>query len=68
MSLKSFHIFFISVSGIMSLGLGAWSARAYSITGDGGFLTLSLVGFGALAALIPYGIWFLRKLKGWSYL
>lgn len=68
MSLKAFHIFFIVISACMSLGLGAWSVLAYSATGAEGYLFLAGTGFVALAALIPYGLWFLRKLKGWSYL
>jgi len=68
MSLKSFHIFFICVSAMMSLGLGLWAVQAYSTSNDSEHLILALVALAALVALVPYGVWFLRKLKGWSYL
>ena len=31
-------------------------------------LTLSLTSFLATVALLVYGVWFLKKLRGWSYL
>ena len=68
MSLKAFHVFFVIVSVLCALGFGAWSIAAYQRTGQGGTLALGLLGFAAAAALIWYGLWFLRKLKGVSYL
>ena len=68
MSLKTFHVFFVIVSVLCALGFGAWSIAAYLRTGQVGTLALGIAGFIAAAALIWYGIWFLRKLKGVSYL
>jgi hypothetical protein len=31
-------------------------------------LTLSLFSFVATVGLLVYGVWFLKKLRGWSYL
>ncbi len=68
MSLKTFHIFFIVVSTWLCLGFGVWGIRDYGQTGNWVHLALgagSLLGSGLL---VWYGIWFLRKLKGESYL
>jgi hypothetical protein len=68
MSLKAFHVFFVVVSTLLALGFGVWSVSEYARTGNGGTLALGIAGFVAAAALVWYGIWFLRKLKGVSYL
>ncbi len=63
MSLKTFHIFFVSVSFLLALGVSFWSFREYS--GEAG-TSYVLLGAGALlfaAALVWYGNWFLGKLK-----
>jgi hypothetical protein len=68
-SLKAFHIFFITVSSAMAFGCGAWSLKSYS-TPDGRTRDL-LFGIGSLlasVALIVYGRYFLKKLKKVSYL
>ncbi len=68
MSLKAFHILFITASTLLTLGFGAWSMRNFfALGGAPSDLVLglgsSLVGF----ALIGYGRYFLRKLKGVGY-
>jgi hypothetical protein len=68
MSLKAFHVFFVIVSILCALGFGAWSLGDYSRTGNGGTLALGIAGFVAAGALVWYGFWFLRKLKGVSFL
>lgn len=68
MSLKAFHIFFLIVSVATSLFFGVWSVREWRESGDMLYVGLALVSFGVLVALIPYGIWFIRKLKNVSYL
>ncbi|MBI1802836.1 MAG: hypothetical protein HY033_01135 [Ignavibacteriae bacterium] len=68
MSLKAFHIFFISVSILLALGFAGWMIQEYAH--DGKILTLA----GALTsvvvgvALAIYGFRFLRKLRHVSYL
>ena len=63
MSLKTFHIFFISISVLLAFGFGVWSYIAYSNAGN----VINLIGailsvvFGV--GLIFYGSWFLRKMK-----
>ncbi len=52
MSLKKFHLFFISISALLSLFL---------ITrGEGGIRAFGLI---LLVILIPYAVWFWRKAK-----
>lgn len=68
MSLKAFHIFFLTVSLVASLFIGFWSLREWRESGEGVYLGLGLLSFATLIAIIPYGIWFLRKLKNVSYL
>lgn len=68
MSLKTFHIVFVTVSTMLALGFGIWACREYRVSGDG---TTLLAGVGSLlvaVALVVYGFWFLRKLKWVSYL
>ena len=66
MSLKAFHVFFVVVSVLCALGFGAWAVSDYLRTGKGGVLAMGVLGFAAAVALIWYGLWFLRKLKGVS--
>ncbi len=68
MSLKAFHIFFIIVSTLLALGFGYWAIDAFGRSGSGVYLTLGVGSFIASGALVWYGVWFLRKLKGVSYL
>jgi hypothetical protein len=69
MSLKAFHIIFVTASTLLAFGFGAWSLAAY-FTATGGTLDLILGSASAIAgiALIVYGKYFLKKLKNISYL
>jgi len=63
MSLKSFHIFFISVSILFSAGFGVWllseQPMMESLNTLGALLSFSVGG-----GLVLYMIKFLRKFKG----
>ena len=63
MSLKGFHIVFITVSTLLALGSGAWCLWVDSIHGAPAFRIGAICAFIAAAALIGYGIWFYRKMK-----
>jgi choline-glycine betaine transporter len=68
MSLKAFHVVFITAASALAFGFGAWMLRAYQaekLTSDlvWGIVSL-LVGVG----LVVYEGYFLKKLKGVSYL
>ena len=64
MSLKAFHVFFITVSTILALCFGGWSIMEYRRVDGAGNLVLAVLSFVFAAALIVYGKWFLEKLKG----
>jgi hypothetical protein len=69
MSLKAFHIFFISLASLMTLGCGVWALKTY-FSPDPRPWQLWF-GLGALlvsVALMVYGRNFLKKMKGVSYL
>ena len=68
MSLKAFHVFFVCVSVLCALGFGAWAVADYQRTGSNSALLMGVLGFAAAAALVWYGLWFLRKLKNVSFL
>lgn len=68
MSLKAFHVVFVSASILLTLGFGIWALNQYFQ--DGSRVNLAL-GAGSLAStvlLAVYGRYFLKKLKNISYL
>ena len=69
MSLKAFHLIFITASCALAFGCGVWGIKNY-FSADGKMLDL-LFGLGSLVAgvgLIFYERYFLKKLKDVSYL
>ena len=68
MSLKSFHVLFISLSVLLTFGMGVMSLRLFLEARAPGQLAWSLLAFGAALALVIYGRLFLKKLKDVSYL
>lgn len=69
MSLKAFHIFFISLATLMSLACGVWALKAYGAEDSRAWQLW--FGIGALlvsVSLVVYGRSFLKKMKGVSYL
>lgn len=67
MSLKAFHIVFVITAAVFGLGLGAWAVREYRADGSNASLIIAIGAFAGTAILIPYGVWFLRKLRHVSY-
>ncbi|MCH7858534.1 MAG: hypothetical protein IID14_02415 [Candidatus Marinimicrobia bacterium] len=64
MSLKQFHIFFITLSILLCFSFGVWGLRSYAEYGGGGTdLVLGLLAFIAGAVLIVYGVKVFQKLK-----
>ena len=63
MSLKGFHIVFITVSALLALGVGAWCLWVNSIEGTPVFRIGAICSFAAAVALMIYGVWFYRKMK-----
>lgn len=68
MSLKAFHIIFVTIAAICCLMFGGWGVLRFRNTGESAALVAGVVSLGATVLLIVYGRWFLRKLKGESYL
>ena len=69
MSLKAFHLIFITASCALAFGFGIWEIKTF-FSAEGKLLDL-LFGIGSLAAgvgLIFYERYFLKKLKNVSYL
>ncbi len=68
MSLKAFHVFFIVVSMALCVVLGVWATQDFARSGSWAHLSLGVGSFIGSILLAYYGAWFLRKLKGVSYL
>jgi hypothetical protein len=69
MSLKAFHLIFITAASAMAFGCGVWALKNY--WAPGGTLTELLVGLGSILAavgLIVYERYFLKKTKNVGYL
>jgi hypothetical protein len=69
MSLKAFHLIFITAAMTLAFGCGAWGLRDFF--SEGGRTWDLVFGLGSLAAgvgLIFYERYFLKKLKKVSYL
>jgi hypothetical protein len=56
MSLKWFHIVFISLSMLMGIAIGIWGLFNH-------FIVLGLASLASSAALCVYGTYFLRKAR-----
>ena len=69
MSLKTFHLVFITAASALAVGCGIWSLRSY-FSPEGRGLDLA-VGVGAILAaigLVIYERYFLKKTKNVSFL
>ena len=67
MSLRAFHIVFIALSTLLTVGFGAWCFKVdLSADERAGYMALGVTSFVAGALLLVYGSWFLRKLKAWE--
>ena len=63
MSLKGFHIVFITFSTALAFVLGIWCIRVNLAEGAPVYLAGAIGSFAAAVALIVYGVWFYRKMK-----
>lgn len=63
MSLKTVHIVLISLSSLLAVGFGAWSAGQWSAGHGAAFLATSLCSFAAAGGLVVYVVWFARKVR-----
>jgi len=68
MSLKAFHVIFITAASLLAFGFGTWMLRAYQAEGVQSDL---IYGVGSLVVgvgLLIYEGFFIKKLKKVSYL
>ncbi|MFL6529920.1 MAG: hypothetical protein ACJ8HQ_05885 [Chthoniobacterales bacterium] len=63
MTLKGFHIVFITFSTLLALGLGSWCLWLKMTLDVPDYITGAVCSYAAALALFIYGIWFYRKMK-----
>ncbi len=63
MSLKGFHLIFITFSTLLALGGGIWCLWINSMGPSNSYLAGATLSFVAAITLIVYGCWFWRKMK-----
>jgi hypothetical protein len=69
MSLKAFHVVFITASSLLCFGFGGWLLRTYrGPEGAGSDLVWAIAALAAGVGLLVYEGFFLKKLKHVSYL
>jgi hypothetical protein len=69
MSLKAFHLIFITAASALAFGCGVWALKDYASAGGGASqLAFGLLSFALGIGLILYERYFLKKLKKVSYL
>jgi hypothetical protein len=67
-SLKAFHVVFITLSVLLCLGVAGWNYAAYTAEGSVANLAQSVGWAIAGAGLAVYGVLFLRKYKALRYI
>ncbi len=63
MSLKTFHIVFVTVSTLVAFAFGAWCLFFHRELGGVSYLVLGFSSFVGGAGLIAYGFWFWSKIR-----
>lgn len=63
MSLKGFHIVFITFSTLLAFGCGVWCLWVDKMQATSSHTVGAVCSFAAAVALIIYGCWFWRKMK-----
>jgi hypothetical protein len=62
MSLKAFHVVFISASVLLAFGFAAWCLGSPQGVG-GGRLVAALASAASGLGLVGYEVWFLKKMR-----
>ncbi len=68
MSLKAFHILFITLSFVLAVGFATWAGMAYNNDHSTLHLVLGICSAITAVALLFYARYVLKKLKNVSYL
>jgi len=62
MSLKVFHYVFVTISTLLSVGVGVWAIRECARTGEAGTAVFAAIALFSGVALLFYMRWVMRKL------
>lgn len=68
MSLKAFHLLFITAATLLSLFFATWSVRQFAADRNFLYVVTAIAALGAGGGLVYYGSRFARKLKHVSFL
>jgi hypothetical protein len=68
MSLRLFHIVFIAAAIVLAAWTGWWSWARYAAGIGPGWAWLAAACAAAVVGLAVYGVWFLEKTRGVSFL
>ncbi len=68
MSLKFFHVLFVALALLGSVGFAVWSFRQAAAGAGALYVALGVLAVVVAIALAVYGRWFLKKMKDVSYL
>jgi hypothetical protein len=63
MSLRAFHLFFISISAVLAAFCAAWAVAQYRVEPSAAYAVGAAVSTLSVAALAVYGTLFQRKTK-----
>ena len=63
MSLRTFHIIFVSISSLFMIYLGGWSYMMWDYYADSAYLSYFTLSIVSLVVLIVYGQRFVKKYK-----
>jgi len=63
MSLRAFHIVFVTFSTLLSFAFGSWAMNFYRATRSSAYLMTGVASFAFGVGLIAYGFWFWRKIR-----
>ena len=63
MSLKAFHVFFITLATLISAAFALWAVRQAMVVGGTAAVVMALCAVSTAVALPVYGVWFLKKTK-----
>ena len=64
MSLRAFHLLFITLSIVLAAFLAAWAMGQYRVGHDVAYLATCVASLASAAALAKYAVTFQRKTRG----
>ncbi len=64
MSLRDFHIIFVTASILCSAGFGWWAINQHALFNGWGYLTTAAVSFFIACGLVIYEVIFIKKIRG----